>query len=75
MFERDIAAICLAFSYFSPQLSLQLHGPGEVQDDFLIDSFTIPGFIALYGIESPGLTSSLAIGEHIASLIKPSSRL
>jgi L-2-hydroxyglutarate oxidase LhgO len=27
-----------------------------------------PGYIALYGIESPGLTASLAIGEHVAEL-------
>ena len=27
-----------------------------------------PGYIALYGIESPGLTASLAIGEHVAGL-------
>lgn len=27
-----------------------------------------PSYIALYGIESPGLTSSLAIGEHVADL-------
>jgi L-2-hydroxyglutarate oxidase LhgO len=27
-----------------------------------------PGYIALYGIESPGLTASLAIGEHVAQL-------
>jgi L-2-hydroxyglutarate oxidase LhgO len=27
-----------------------------------------PGYIALYGIESPGLTASLAIGEHVADL-------
>jgi L-2-hydroxyglutarate oxidase LhgO len=27
-----------------------------------------PGYIALYGIESPGLTASLAIGEHVTKL-------
>lgn len=27
-----------------------------------------PAYVALYGIESPGLTSSLAIGEHVADL-------
>ncbi len=27
-----------------------------------------PGYISLYGIESPGLTASLAIGEHVAEL-------
>jgi L-2-hydroxyglutarate oxidase LhgO len=29
-----------------------------------------PGVIALFGIESPGLTGSLAIGEHVASLAR-----
>ena len=28
-----------------------------------------PGYVALYGIESPGLTASLAIGDHVADLI------
>jgi hypothetical protein len=27
----------------------------------------LPGLIALFGIESPGLTSSLAIGEKVAA--------
>jgi hypothetical protein len=27
-----------------------------------------PGYIALYGIESPGLTASLAIGDYVAEL-------
>ena len=27
-----------------------------------------PGYISLYGIESPGLTASLSIGEHVAEL-------
>src|SRR3546814_4319713 len=38
-------------------------------DDFLIqdaDAHGAPGVINLFGIESPGLTASLAIGEHVA---------
>jgi L-2-hydroxyglutarate oxidase LhgO len=46
----------------------KLHGPGEPQGDFVVDA-SMPGVIALFGIESPGLTSSLAIGEHVASLL------
>ena len=45
----------------------KLHGPGEPRPDFVIDD-TQPGVIALFGIECPGLTASLAIGEHVAGL-------
>ena len=48
----------------------KLHGPGEPQPDFRIDGPEIhglAGLIALFGIESPGLTSSLAIGEEVAA--------
>ena len=45
----------------------KLHGPGEAQGDFVIDD-SQAGVIALFGIESPGLTASLAIGEHVAGL-------
>ncbi len=48
----------------------KLHGPGEPQRDFVIDN-SHPRLIALFGIESPGLTGSLAIGEHVARLVKP----
>ena len=47
----------------------KLHGPGEPQPDFRIDgaeSHGLAGLIALFGIESPGLTASLAIGEEVA---------
>jgi L-2-hydroxyglutarate oxidase LhgO len=50
----------------------KLHGPDEPQPDFRIDGperHGIVGLIALFGIESPGLTSSLAIGEHVAGLL------
>ncbi|MFZ2029755.1 MAG: NAD(P)/FAD-dependent oxidoreductase [Vitreimonas sp.] len=44
----------------------KLHGPGEHQGDFVIDSDSMPSLVALFGIESPGLTSSMAIGEEVA---------
>ena len=48
----------------------KLHGPGEPQPDFRIESAAehgLPGLVNLLGIESPGLTSSLAIGDYVAS--------
>lgn len=44
----------------------KLHGPREHQGDFVIDSDAMPNLVALFGIESPGLTSSLAIGEEVS---------
>lgn len=47
----------------------KIHGPGEPHPDFRIDGpemHGIPGLVALFGIESPGLTSSLAIGEEVS---------
>ena len=40
--------------------------------DFLIQGpqkHGIPGLICLYGLESPGLTSSMAIGEYIREML------
>jgi L-2-hydroxyglutarate oxidase LhgO len=48
----------------------KLHGPGEPQPAFRIESAAdhgLPGLVNLLGIESPGLTSSLAIGDYAAS--------
>jgi L-2-hydroxyglutarate oxidase LhgO len=48
----------------------KLHGPGEPQGDFVIDGpaeHGVEGLVCLFGIESPGLTSSLAIGEEVAT--------
>jgi L-2-hydroxyglutarate oxidase LhgO len=48
----------------------KIHGPGETQPDFQLDgeaTHGLPGLMALFGIESPGLTSSLAIGETVAA--------
>ncbi len=50
----------------------KIHGPGEKQPDFRIDgpdAHGLDGLVALFGIESPGLTSSLAIGEEVAARI------
>lgn len=47
-------------------------GPGEPLADFVIqgpDQTGHPGYVALYGIDSPGLTSSLAIGKYVAGLV------
>jgi L-2-hydroxyglutarate oxidase LhgO len=54
----------------------KIHGPDEAACDFLIqvpDVHRVPGLVNLFGIESPGLTSALAIGEYVADLV--SSRL
>jgi L-2-hydroxyglutarate oxidase LhgO len=44
----------------------KLHGPGEPQGDFVIDD-SVENLVCLFGIESPGLTSSLAIGDEVAA--------
>ncbi|MFZ2029242.1 MAG: NAD(P)/FAD-dependent oxidoreductase [Vitreimonas sp.] len=51
----------------------KLSGPGQSAVDFRIDgpgTHGVPGLINLFGIESPGLTSSLAMGEYAAELIE-----
>ena len=50
----------------------KISGPGEAARDFLIEgpaTHGVPGLVNLFGIESPGLTSSLAIGRHVAALL------
>ena len=45
---------------------------GKHADDFRIDGAEmhgLPGYVGLYGIESPGLTSSMAIGDHVRDLL------
>jgi L-2-hydroxyglutarate oxidase LhgO len=47
----------------------KLHAPGQPARDFLVSGpkqHGIPGLVCLYGIESPGLTSSLALAEQVA---------
>lgn len=49
-----------AYAGVRPKLS----GPGETAADFHVD--VRPGIVNLLGIESPGLTASLALAEHVA---------
>lgn len=56
------------YSGIRPKLS----GAGEPQGDFLIDApaqHGLPGLVQLFGIESPGLTSSLSLAEEVADYL------
>ena len=49
----------------------KISGPGEPAADFLLqgpEAHGVPGLINLYGIESPGLTASLALAARVAAL-------
>lgn len=74
-FYREIRAYWLdlpdnalqpAYAGVRPKIS----GPDAPAADFLFSSHGSPRYLGLYGIESPGLTASLAIGEHVASLMR-----
>jgi L-2-hydroxyglutarate oxidase LhgO len=50
----------------------KLGPPGSPAQDFVIHGpadHGVPGLVNLYGIESPGLTASLAIADHVAALL------
>jgi L-2-hydroxyglutarate oxidase LhgO len=62
------ASLAPAYAGIRPKLS----GPGEPAADFVIagpESHGVPGLVSLFGIESPGLTACLAIGEQVAGLL------
>lgn len=50
----------------------KVFGPQEAISDFVIQgpsAHGVPGLVNLFGIESPGLTSTLAIAGHVAGLL------
>jgi len=66
----------LEYDDLSPEMAgirPKIQKPGEPVRDFYIKEEAdrgIPGFINLIGIESPGLTSSLAIANYVRKLIR-----
>jgi L-2-hydroxyglutarate oxidase LhgO len=66
--ELPDGALAPAYSGVRPKI----YGPGERAPDFRIDGpavHGVPGLVNLFGIESPGLTSSLAIGEYVLAKV------
>lgn len=69
----DAAKLTPGYAGVRPKLS----GPGEPAADFAIDGpdkHGLPGVVALYGIESPGLTASLALAEIVQGIIREHDR-
>jgi L-2-hydroxyglutarate oxidase LhgO len=63
------AMLTPGYSGVRPKLS----GPGAANADFRIDGprvHGLPGLVNLFGIESPGLTASLAIAERVKGLLR-----
>ncbi|MDP9008100.1 MAG: NAD(P)/FAD-dependent oxidoreductase [Pseudomonadota bacterium] len=64
----DATRLYPAYSGIRPKIS----GAGEATRDFCISGpqdHGMPGMVNLFGMESPGLTASLALGEYVAALI------
>jgi L-2-hydroxyglutarate oxidase LhgO len=58
------ASLQPAYAGVRPKIS----GPDAAAADFLFASHGNPHYIGLYGIESPGLTASLLIAEHVVNI-------
>lgn len=68
----DPSRLSPAYTGLRPKLS----GPGEPARDFVIqgpDDHGLEGLVNLFGIESPGLTASLAIGDLVAETLRRAS--
>lgn len=76
-FEREIrrywpglrdGALVPAYAGVRPKVV----GPGDAASDFIVSGpreHRIEGLVNLFGIESPGLTSSLALGEYVRTVL------
>ncbi|HJW57024.1 MAG TPA: NAD(P)/FAD-dependent oxidoreductase [Burkholderiaceae bacterium] len=58
-------ALLPAYAGVRPKIS----PPGAASADFLFAAHDCPRYLGLYGIESPGLTASLAIAEHVLACL------
>ena len=66
------AALHPAYSGVRPKI----HGPDQAAPDFRIDGPSVhgvAGLVNLFGIESPGLTASMAMAEHVLRVLKTAS--
>jgi len=66
--QLDAARLTPAYAGIRPKLS----GPGEGARDFYISGpadHGVAGIVNLFGMESPGLTSSLALADYIAAML------
>ncbi|MBN8614086.1 MAG: NAD(P)/FAD-dependent oxidoreductase [Deltaproteobacteria bacterium] len=79
--ERYAAAVAMFLPDVEPRhlvplvagVRPKLHGPTEPAADFVIRECTelgAPRFVLLAGIESPGLTASLAIAEEVCAIVR-----
>lgn len=79
------AVFCEAIREYWPQVRVsrlqpayagvrpKITGPAEAARDFCIsgpEDHGIAGIVNLFGMESPGLTASLALGEYIAAMVR-----
>jgi L-2-hydroxyglutarate oxidase LhgO len=63
------AALVPAYAGIRPKIQAR----GEAARDFLVQgppAHGVPGLVNLFGIESPGLTSSLALADHVVNLLR-----
>ena len=68
----DLPDDTLVPDYAGIRPKISLHKNGEIYTDFMIQGsqdHNIPGLVNLFGIESPGLTASLAIAHYVQNLV------
>ena len=66
--DLDVTKLAPAYTGIRPKLT----GPGKAPGDFAIEgaeTHGLDGLVNLFGIDSPGLTAALAIGEFVARYV------